>query len=342
MKQHEREFFISHLRLGIHRFKDIEFRSLTLQQELDSLYVYNKVYESSLDGGVMTEHEMESWLYENDMWDHDDAADLELAKKDLEASKEAIYNSRSDKRKANDFRYEIRRLEQHITELLNKKNVYYQNTCEGLASQAQLQWKLEHSLYKDNKLYDFSEHSIDFLLSEYLKGIYKETLIRDLCLEDPWKTLWNTHESAGVKLFLNTPECELTYNQKNIIVWSQLYDNIAESVDSPAENVITDHDMLDGWFIVQHKKRKREKAQEDFEKNTNSKISNSSEVFVMKNKENAHTVNDLNDTRSQQIKKERFQTIRKKGVAQGTDFMDEILDLQQQGNQQFKERFNRG
>ena len=44
---------------------------------------------------------------------------------------------------------------------------------------------------------------------------------------------------------------------KNIVMWSQLYDNVQESMDAPTKDVIKDDDLLDGWLIVQGKKREK-------------------------------------------------------------------------------------
>ena len=42
-----------------------------------------------------------------------------------------------------------------------------------------------------------------------------------------------------------------------------MYDNIQESMDCPTEDVINDDDMLDGWFIVQNRKREKDKKEKD-------------------------------------------------------------------------------
>ena len=46
-------------------------------------------------------------------------------------------------------------------------------------------------------------------------------------------------------MFLNATEGELTYNQKNLMIWSQMYDNIQETLDCPSKEVIEDDDILD-------------------------------------------------------------------------------------------------
>jgi hypothetical protein len=77
-------------------------------------------------------------------------------------------------------------------------------------------------------------------------------------------------------------------------------------MDCPSKDVIEDDDMLDGWFILQNKKREKEKAEAEFDKNTNEKIKNSSEVFVMANNKNdKERIESMNSYHAMMVKKER-------------------------------------
>ena len=44
-------------------------------------------------------------------------------------------------------------------------------------------------------------------------------------------------------------------DQKNILILSRMYDNVQESLDCPADDIMQDDDMLDGWFIHQKNKK---------------------------------------------------------------------------------------
>jgi hypothetical protein len=101
--------------------------------------------------------------------------------------------------------------------------------------------------------------------------------------------------------------------------------------------------MLDGWFLLQKNKRDKEKAQREFEEtNTNSKIKNADEVFIMANsKEDFARIDNMNDIHQKMIKKQRFETIKKKGEASQLDFQDEKLKLAQVSNTMFRDKFRR-
>ena len=83
----------------------------------------------------------------------------------------------------------------------------------------------------------------------------------------------------------------------------------------PTKEVIEDDDMLDGWFIVQAEKREQEKAENEFDNNTNEKVKNSDEVFVMtKNEKDIHRVENMNSLDSKMVKKQRAAVMKKKDL----------------------------
>ena len=199
-----------------------------------------------------------------------------------------------------------------------------------------LEYLIENSTYKNNELYDFEDIGINEALFHWHKSLLTEQQCRELARTEPWKSLWNIYEKSGAKLFFNKDDEDITYNQTNTM-WSQMYDNIQESMDCPTKEVIEDDDMLDGWFIVQAEKREQEKAENEFDNNTNEKV-NSDEVFVMtKNEKDIHRVENMNSLDSKMVKKQRAAVMKKKGSAQQQDFRDEILKQKNKQMEAFKE-----
>lgn len=119
-----------------------------------------------------------------------------------------------------------------------------------------------------------------------------------------------------------------------------MYDNIQESLDCPNKEVIEDDDMLDGWFIIQSRKREKEKADRDFEASTNnSKIKNSSEVFVMAgDKNHVEKINNMNDITVKSLKKQREKIIEKRGLVLEQELPDKKIEMQVLSNQQKTQR----
>ena len=348
MKHHEREFFISRIRSSKLRIKyeDLILYIIppTFDILSDSCEIYNEFYQQSYIDGVMDEDENNQWMLENGLWSYSEEEKIKVIQKDIEKLKVEIYNARNNERLAQTIRAYIRAAEKQLNQLHNKKHIYYSNTCEGIASSEKAIHIVKNSTYKNNELYDFSDVSLSYIMDEYNASILSEKECRELARNEPWKSMWIIKDKAGIKLFDNPPNTDLTYNQKNIVIWSQMYDNIQESLDCPSKNVIDDDDMLDGWFIIQGKKRDKEKADREFEESVKSdKIKNSSEVFMMaSNDKDVDRVDSMNNIHGNMIKKQRSNLIKAKGSVEQQHFADEQLRLRSQATNQFKDKFKGG
>ncbi len=340
MKQHEREFFISSVRYGVVSVEDLEIIPLTIDQSFKASQVYEKAYHQAFLDEVMTEEEMLDFMMEKEIWSYEDDIAIKGLEKDISKLKEQIYLQRHDSKKVRHARAFLRAGEKQIDNKLAIKHTHFVHTAEGVASAEKMAWTITNTTYKDGKLYDFDEFSIDYILSEWQKTLIPEYNIRDLARNEPWKSLWVVREKAGCDLFYKRDGQELTINQKNLIMWSQMYDNIQESVDCPSDDVIEDDDMLDGWFIVQRKKREKEKLEQEVDQ-MNPKIANSDEVFLVNNKEPDARVATLNDRRANARKRARMNVLKEKGEVQTGAFPDEIMDMKNRQSESFKDKFTR-
>lgn len=338
MKQHEREFFISTIRSGkvfiSNRSKNIKLviHPPTIDQVAESCQIYNDSYDQGYIDGMMNEDEMTNWMIDSGLWSQEDENIIESTKKDIEKLKIEIYNARNDSTLKNRIRLYLRAAEKHLVKYISKKNLYHQNTLEGFASTEKLSWIIKNTTYYNNKLYNFNELSLPYVFEEWQNSFLTENQSRELARTEPWKSLWTIRESTKIKLFNNPKNTELTYNQKNLIIWSQMYDNIQESLDCPTKDIIEDDDMLDGWFIIQAKKRDAERAEQELNNSTkNSKIKDAPEVFIMaKDTDNITRINSMNSIHAQRIKKQREMVINSKGSVNDHDLPDQRLNIQMQ------------
>jgi hypothetical protein len=340
MKQHEREFFISLIRSGKYFVKDLIIVPPTIDQYFQACQIYNEAFQQAYIDGMMDESEINEWMIQQELWTNKDEERLEGLKKDIEKLKIEIYNARNNEQLREQIRLYIRAGESQLISHSNKKNQYYLNTCEGYASYEKLSWIIKNTTYKENQVYNFNEVSLPYVVDEYQNSAISESKIRELARSEPWRSLWVIFEKAQIQLFNNDKNQELTYNQKNLIIWSQTYDNIHESMDCPNKEVIEDDDMLDGWFILQGQKREREKNEKEFEDSVqNEKIKNSSEVFVMaKDSKSISKIEQLNDPHAARIKRQREQLLKNKGSVTQDQFADEKLNLQMKATNQLRGR----
>lgn len=345
MNIHEREFFIGLIRTGkvfveSHGI-ELEIKPLTIEQNFKCNQIFKKAYDKAYSEEFMTEDDVNIWMIDNHLWTAMDDRQTDIFNENIENLKVEIYNSRTDTKKVKKIRSNIRVTELQLSAHLNKKFVYYSNTCEGIASSEKLSWIIKNTTYLGKKLYDFEHISLEYVIDEFQSSFLSEKKLRELARNDPWRSIWVTRKNSKIRLFNNPKNCELTYNQKNLLIWSQMYDNIQESVDCPPKEVIEDDDMLDGWFIIQGKKREKEKLEQELDSQiTNNKIKGSEEVFLIVNpedKKQLERINNLNDPHSNMIKKQRMEVIKNSNDAiEHHKLPDQHLKLQSMANKQFK------
>ena len=113
-----------------------------------------------------------------------------------------------------------------------------------------------------------------------------------------------------------------------------MYDSIAESPESPSDEIILDDDMLDGWLIIQRRERElrtKQKAAEDII--GNEKIANSDEVYIVaKSEEDISNINELNDPQAKAIKHAREKALLSEERTKQENLPDVAMDLQMQRN----------
>ena len=347
MKHYERELFVSRIRSGIyfveHEGIKLKIVTPTIEEELEINEAYIKAYEEALEDDFMTEDQSVEWMRSRNLWTDEDEEKTKQLKKDLDTLRVEIFNNRNKSELRERIRKYIRAAEEALNKQSNKKSSFISNTCEGIAMVEKSCEFIKTCTYYGGDKYDFNRLSVEFVLHLFQEKMLSEKQIRDVARNEPWRSVWMLRDSNTYKLFSNTDR-ELSVDQKNLLVWSRMYDNIQESMDCPTDDVIEDDDLLDGWFIVQRKKREKEQAEADFDNSTqNEKIKNSGEIFVVaSNKQEADKVDMLNDIHGNIVKKQRMAKIKASdGVASDLEFQDVKINMQAKSNQMFKDNFRR-
>jgi len=350
MEQHEREYFISRLRTGIINIRLTDFtlkiKPLTLEQEFHIQERYMEAYKEAQNEGFLTKKELLDSLRERGLWTEEDEKKEEGLQKDIEKLKVELFQNKNKSDIVSHIRRGLKAGKEQLNKVLEKKFQYFENSCEGLASIEKVKEMISISCFKviDGGLekYDFEEVPADLIVKMYSFQMLGETSLRELARSEPWRSAWLLRDSNAYELFDNKGG-QLTPDQKGLLTFSRMYDNVQESMECPSEDVIEDDDMLDGWFILQKRKRDSDRAKSEVDQQTaNSKISNSDEIFVMaSSKKDAERINNINSITAQKTKERRFQTLKKQGQAVDSDFEDQKIRLNQMANEQFKGKFRR-
>jgi len=258
----------------------------------------------------------------------------------MEDLKLMAYENRLDSSKIRQAKYLLKITEEKYRDLIRKKNRYFANTKEGIASLNKLEYLVSHSTFtEDFKPYDFSDLSVEDCIIQYnIFHDVEDSTLRKLSRSEPWKTMWVVRKNSKKDLFFY-PDKELTNNQKALLAWSQTYDNVYESMDCPEESVIDDDVLLDGWFIQQQRKREIEKGQKDLDSGIkNEKIKNSQEVYAVVSRDKVDKIESLNNPYTKMIKQQRDALLKQKGTVQQGGFQDDSVARNMQVTQQLKDR----
>ncbi len=344
MEHYEREFLVSRIDAGYIRFRRKDL-VLHIKAPSKSIYyeaqeIYKDVLDRTYDEGIMSSMDAQIHLAERGLWTETMDNDLKLLPKNIDKLKVELYNAayKSINRKKIREYLRVHRSEQ--TRLFELLHCWDHITCEGIASHARWQFIIANSVtLPDGDKYDWSEVNITTVMHFFNSQALTETDIRDLVRNEPWVTIWSVRKKHG-DIFQEP----VTTEQKAMIVWSSIYDNIGESPDCPHTSIVEDDDMLDGWLILQREKREKEQKQKRGEEFTNNpKISGAQEVYIpAQTIQDSQEINDLNEGYGLAIKKSRLSQVEREGVVPLMKFGDIKRRLQIEATQKLSRTMKGG
>jgi len=316
MELYERDFFISEIIYGIKLLEDgdsyIEIHPMTIRQKFIASKVFMDAYQEALLNDVKTRKEMVQLLIDEEIWSEEFEKELNEIDKKKEDAKVTIYENFLRPSTREKAREELRSLEARELKLLSIKNANNHLDCEGIATYTRSIWIIENTAkFEDGTKYDFSSKSVTQLMSKLSSSDLDMDDFRELARNDPWKTMWAIEKSA--ESIFQRKISELTDSQKLLATWARIYDSIQESPESPSDDVVEDNDAIDGWFIVQKRKREKEQGKQKLD-GLDKKHGNADEVFVMaRSDEERREIVNMNEAHGKGAIKNRLQKMQVKG-----------------------------
>lgn len=289
----DEEYLIQSIRSGTVRRKNILIVPATIDQLAHASFVYAKTYEDAINKGIMTEEGLENWMIANSILPSGFHSSKDNFLKSIDNLKKSLFLNRLSKPSVKTIRSDLINTRSKLASLLEPKSSMSMNTCEFIAQAQKINSILHTTVLKDNKPYRPSNNQP--LLILWNNSLLPEPSIRALARSSFWKAIWS-NRGFGFDLFTKRKNTDLTINQRNLLTWSRIYDNVQESLECPTDDVINDDDMLDGWFILQKEKREKEQRKQEAESllnNSSSKMSKASHVFVSESR--GVDINSLND-----------------------------------------------
>ena len=295
------------------------------RDRFDAERVYFDFYRDAINNGLYIEDEIMELLYKYKLWTDEKEKNVKIFSAKIEDIKVDMFNSYTRNDRIKSLRKELRDIEKFVNELAAQKSTLNNFTAKSIASFARSNYLISHSIFSYNKnkqikVWDNDNPIISEAYKTLSNYILEENDYRELACSSIWKHIWGSRK--GSNLF-GRSAVDLSMQQKTLISWSNLYENVYKNSDCPPDRVIEDHDLLDGWMIAQKRKRETELNKEIIEGQiTNPKILNSEEIYVVCDPDNIKDVYNLNDPGAKSAWNRRMSQIKKQGIVQETEMKD--------------------
>jgi len=324
-----RELFVYRIINGYLKYNNLEIRSPTKKCLYESQIVYVDTYKKAIENEVICEDELLDLMLEIGAWTEEDTKQLtDVLPKHIEYFQKQIYHCFYHKNELNQTYLYLNRAKKEVSDLYNKKTQYNYLTAEGLAIFAKLQYIIENSTFEDDKRCDWDKYDIKTIMVYLNDNYIDDTILRYLARNHPWSDIWSVSKKTGALFDISADS--LNDDQKRLVGWSTMYDNIREYDDCPDDDIIRCDDALDGWLILKRDEKKRGKELDGAE-NRLGAARNSEEIFVVASgkdphkpitKEEAKEIYNLNSQMARGIVKSRLDTVARLGIAKDTDMPD--------------------
>ncbi len=308
------------------------------QPSLSTHVIAVELYEEALKegywSGMLAEEEVVPILMSKGLWTEEDEKQLKTALENLDKLKIGLYEARFKSILRDKTRRYIHATRQTIRELTAKKSILDYATAEGAASSIRMKYLVANSVYLPDGspllLWESDSSLFEVALQTYITNQLDESSLRELARTAPWRVTWNCRKATS---YVFSPDAiNLTNDQRALISWSSLYDNIMESDERPSNEELEDDDMVDGWLLIQQRKADAHRAKilkDNF--TSNPKIREASEVFIPADTmEDAKKIYDMNESNAERIRKQRLRYLHKQEVVPEGKMPDTQLELQMQ------------
>ena len=290
---------------------------------------YDKLIDEYLFEDFLPEEVAKRLLIYNGICSDSDEFKLKDLNDRIDGCKVEIFRSFFSIKQYKQYKFELKLLEEEAEKIEDAQHCLDYLTMDGVVKFIQQQYIIAHTLYNLDGTLAFDFNTVNFSLLQLIySDLQNYTLkipqIREVARTDPWLSYWrvskvDTFGKSGVYL---------SSDQRYLILYSQMYDNVHEHPDAPCQDIIDDDDALDGWFIAERRKREADKK-EGQANNILNKHANADEIFIpAQTQQDIARVNSMNSIQSHMIKAQRQSVIQKLGIVDSDlKFPDKQLEV---------------
>ena len=280
------------------------------------------------------------------IWTDENENSLKSLSNMLDNLKLELFLSHYDPTKVKKLKKQITSLKKGLEKSNDNKYTLYAHTKEYYASNIKRDFLIGLSVRdkNDNKIIlpeDFwlcNNPIIEMFNNKINRSFISVSDIREIARSEPWRSMWLSQKGEC----LGNRSVEWTETQRLLMSFSRMYDNVYESMDCPPDEVISDDDMLDGWFIKQSRERKEKQKEKSLEdKFGKFKDKDGQELFIAARPEDVQDIYNMNDAKGRGVIKSRNKQIEQQKEVKHAHLKDVQMDLHMQKTQEMRETMRR-
>lgn len=338
---HEREFFINRIWSGYTKYQHdgmtLRIQDPTKEIKYEAEEIYYKTYDRAINSGILTSDDMLSVLRNYGIWTPEDDDNWKNYPKDIDRLKIQMFKYAIRTNLVAGFRRTLSAVRGRYEDLRQKKNSFFQSSADGVANFAKWQYIIGRCTRHRNRKCDWSQISIHNVMNYYYNSRINDILLRYLAHNTPWTII--TSSSEYLHGISDKSAVELTDEQIGLLSWTTMYGNVRKSHDSPADFIIDDDDMLDGWLLTKQKERQSQQIEQTQESLFSDKVGKHSEILLMaSNKREAEDIYNMNDAKTEAVRQSRMKQLLKNQQMQDAQFNDVALDLKMKKTKMLSEK----
>jgi hypothetical protein len=319
-----------------------ELRSPSAELRYESQVMYNNIINDEKFNEWIREDDLDGLLISLGLWTRDTKVIMKDIESKIDKTKVELFLNSALGEKVKKIRKSLGNLRNQLNTIMNHKNDMFTNTLEGYASSIKHEFIICNTLFKNNKKVFENKNINDQTSYLYFNDIVNEVNKQSISIENYKKlaqsNMWRSYWNCSKEQVFKNAVVDWTDDQRTLVSIAKMYDSVYEHPECPAENIIADDDMLDGWMIYQREKIKKAKKEEQIDR-LNPKLKNAQEVFLTpQSKEEITEIMELNSSENLMKIKNRANTINQKGSVEVFDLPDVQFDLQNQMMQGAKNR----
>jgi hypothetical protein len=296
-------------------------------------------YDDALIDGIWTQEDAENHLISMGYWLKEDDETIKEIEKNVENMKADYFNHFYNSTTRDYIKKNINKQNERYQGIYNKKYTFYDKTCEYLKRYSFVSHILQKNSFLQNGELASTYYPTQILYNKYASHTNDlGSNIREITKSNEWRNKWFSLKNDIFENKLSS----LTDFQLSIISWSNYYDGIYQSMDKPPDEIIEDDIAMDGWSIIQKRKRQEEEKKKNAEKMLPEKMQKAGEVFIpARNSKEASDVMSLNDAYGVSKIKSLKKDLKENGAVNESDLTSTRQELQMQSIQMARENRRR-